>query len=104
MRGGAEAGDRRRTAALRQKLAGEGVLELQCTIRDAVWIGRKRRMTRSSPGGCGRRWDTGEDVRQKGADGRPGTRQGGGCGLGLVFLDAGCRPGDHVSAKGKRRG
>jgi hypothetical protein len=86
MRGGAEAGDGWRTATLHQKLAGEGVLELRCTIHDAVWTGRKRRMARSSPGGRGRRWDTGVDMRQRGAVGRPGTRRGGGCGLGCVLL------------------
>jgi hypothetical protein len=43
------------------------------------------KLTRGSWG----RWDTGEDVRQRGADGRLGTRRGGGCGLGLVLPDAG---------------
>jgi hypothetical protein len=89
MRGGIEAGDGRRTATVHLKLTGEGVLELRCTIHDADWTGREIRMARSSPGGRGRQWDTGEDVRQRGADGRPGTRRGGGCGLGLVLPDAG---------------
>jgi hypothetical protein len=92
MRGGAEAGDGRRTAALRRKLAGEGVLELQCTIHDAVWTERKRRTARSSPGGRGRRWDTGEDVRQRVADGITGARRRGDCGLGRVLLGVGTGP------------
>jgi hypothetical protein len=65
MRGGAEIGDGRRTTTLRRKLAEEGVLELRCTIHDVVWTRRNRRMVQSSPGGRGRPWDTGEDVRQR---------------------------------------
>jgi hypothetical protein len=38
---------------LRRRLAGEGVLELLCTNRDADWTGRKIKTTRSSPGGRG---------------------------------------------------